>query len=53
LILVDTVTRERRVVSVQLPGPVYMDVFAISRDGRTIYCGVGRVQSDIWVAEKH
>jgi len=52
LILVDTVTLERRVVSVQLPGPVYMDVFGISRDGRTIYCGVGRAQSDIWVAQK-
>jgi hypothetical protein len=28
------------------------DVFAIRRDGRTIYYGAVRAQSDIWIAEK-
>jgi Tol biopolymer transport system component len=52
LVLLDTRTRERRVISVQLPGAAYDDVFALSRDGRTIYYGAVRAQSDIWIAEK-
>ena len=51
LVMLDTVTKQRTMVPVQLPGPATNDVFAISRDGRTIYYGAVRAQSDIWVAE--
>jgi len=51
LVTLDTVTKERRVVPVQLPGPSAAEVIALSRDGRTIYYGAVRAQSDIWLAE--
>ncbi|HEX5498949.1 MAG TPA: hypothetical protein VFX03_06975, partial [Thermomicrobiales bacterium] len=36
LVVFDIVTRQRTVVPVDLPGPALNDVFALSRDGRTI-----------------
>jgi Tol biopolymer transport system component len=52
LAMLDTVSKQRTVIPVQLPGPALADVFAISRDGRTIYYGAVRAQSDIWIAER-
>jgi Tol biopolymer transport system component len=52
LVVVDTVTRQRTVVPVTLPAPSTDDVFAVSRDGRTIYYGAARSESDIWIAER-
>ena len=52
LVELDLASKQRTLVPVQLPGPAIPDVFAISRDGRMIYYGAVRAQSDIWVAEK-
>jgi Tol biopolymer transport system component len=52
LVIVDSVTRQRSVVPVQLPGPPTNDVFSISRDGRTIYYGAVHEEADIWIAER-
>jgi hypothetical protein len=49
---VDSVTRQRSVVAVQLPGAPIHDVFALSPDGRTIYYGAVRAEADIWIAER-
>jgi hypothetical protein len=46
------VTKARKLVDVALPGPSTDDMMSISRDGRTIYYGAKRSQSDIWLAEK-
>jgi Tol biopolymer transport system component len=52
LVLLDTVTRTRTVVSVRLPAPATSDVFAISRDDRAIYYGASRAEADIWIVER-
>ena len=52
LVVVDTVTRQRTVVPVALPAPATDDVFAMARDGRTIYYGAARSESDIWIGER-
>lgn len=52
LVTLDTVTRQRTVVTVQLPGPSVDDMFAITRDGRTIYYGAVHAEADIWIAER-
>jgi Tol biopolymer transport system component len=52
LVVVDSVTRQRSVVAVQLPGAPIHDVFALSPDGRTIYYGAVRSEADIWIAER-
>ena len=52
LAMVDVVSKQRTIVSVALPGPAYNDVFAVSRDGRHIFYGYQRAESDIWVAER-
>ena len=52
LIVVDSITRQRSVVSVQLPGPSTDDVFSISPDGKTIYYGAVHEEADIWIAER-
>ena len=52
LVIVDSVTRQRSIVPVQLPGPPTNDVFSISRDGRTIYYGAAHEEADIWIAER-
>jgi hypothetical protein len=50
LVVLDTVRKERTIVPAQLPGRSIDDVFALSRDGRAIYYGAVRTESDIWVA---
>ncbi len=52
LVIVDTVTRQRSVVPVRLPGDSTNDVFALSPDGRTIYYGAVHEEADIWIAER-
>jgi hypothetical protein len=52
IVVIDSVTRHRSVISVQLPGLPTNDVFAISPDGRTIYYGAKHAESDIWIAER-
>jgi Tol biopolymer transport system component len=51
LVALDTVTRKRTTVNVQLPGPA-AEGFAISPDGRTIYYGAERAEADIWIVER-
>jgi len=52
LVLLDTVTRARTVVSVRLPAPSTAEVFALSRDNRSIYYGASRAEADIWIVER-
>jgi Tol biopolymer transport system component len=52
LVLLDTVTRVRTVVNVRLPAPSTAEVFAISRDNRSIYYGASRAEADIWIVER-
>jgi Tol biopolymer transport system component len=52
LVIVDSVTHQRSIVPVQLPGPPTNDIFSISPDGRTIYYGAVHEQADIWIAER-
>ncbi len=52
LVLLDTVTRTRTVVNVRLPAPSTAEVFAISRDNRSIYYGASRAEADIWIVER-
>jgi hypothetical protein len=52
LVLLDTVTRARTVVNVRLPAPSTTDVFALSRDSRSIYYGASRAEADIWIVER-
>jgi eukaryotic-like serine/threonine-protein kinase len=52
LVVFDTVTRQRTVVPIRLPGRPTNDVFALSADGRTIIYGAARAESDIWIAER-
>jgi eukaryotic-like serine/threonine-protein kinase len=52
LVVVDSVTRKRSVVAVQLPLQPTGDVFSITRDGRTIYFGGVHEEADIWIAER-
>jgi Tol biopolymer transport system component len=50
LVAVDTVTHQRTVIDVRLPGPSLNDVFTLSPDSRTIYYGASRAEADIWIA---
>jgi hypothetical protein len=52
LVLLDTVTRTRTVLNVRLPAPSTAEVFAISRDNRSIYYGASRAEADIWIVER-
>jgi eukaryotic-like serine/threonine-protein kinase len=52
LIVLDTITHARTVVDVRLPGASLDDVFAISRDNKTIYYGAVRAEADIWIMER-
>jgi TolB protein len=53
LVVLDTVSRNRSVVDVRLPGPASTnEMFAISRDNRTIYYGASRREADIWIVER-
>jgi Tol biopolymer transport system component len=52
LVVLDSITRERRVVDVRLPGPSRDELFTISSDNRTIYYGAVRSEADIWIVER-
>ena len=52
LIVADTRTGARTVVDITLPLTPTDDAFALSPDGRTIYYGGERSESDIWIAER-
>ena len=52
LVVVDTVTKARTVVSLHLPAPSTIDMFAISPDSRHIYYGGSRAEADIWILER-
>ena len=52
LVVVDTVTKVRTPLKVNLPAPSIADMFAVSRDGRFIYYGASRAEADIWIAER-
>ena len=52
LVIVDSVTRKRSVVPVQLPRQPTNDVFSITRDGKMIYYGAVHEEADIWIAER-
>jgi len=52
LVVVDTVTKARTPLKVNLPAPSIPDMFALSRDGRFIYYGASRSEADIWIAER-
>jgi eukaryotic-like serine/threonine-protein kinase len=52
LTMVDAVTKQRTRIDVRLPGRSVNDMFAVSRDGRTIYYGAVRSEADIWIAER-
>jgi len=52
IVIVDSVTHQRSVVSSTLPAPPTNDVFSIARDGRTIYYGAVYEEADIWIAER-
>jgi Tol biopolymer transport system component len=51
LVVTDTVTGRRTVIDVRLPGPAINEPIAVSPDGRTIYYGAVRSESDIWIVE--
>ena len=52
LVVVDTTSGKRTTVDVKLPGPSIDDLFAITRDSRTIYYGAARAEADIWIVER-
>ena len=52
LVVLHASSGARTVVDVTLPLPPTDDAFAIARDGRTIYYGGERSESDIWIAER-
>ncbi|MEZ5317791.1 MAG: protein kinase [Vicinamibacterales bacterium] len=52
LVVLDTVSGVRTPVALRLPAPQYIDVFAISRDGRHIYYAGARAEADIWLLER-
>jgi hypothetical protein len=52
LVLVNTVTSRRTVIDVRLPLDPVDDLFAVSKDDRTIFYGGERAQSDIWIIER-
>jgi Tol biopolymer transport system component len=51
LVVTDLGTGRRTVIDVRLPGPSINEPLAISPDGRTIYYGAVRSESDIWIVE--
>lgn len=52
LFVVDSITRQRSVVTVQLPGASGNEMVVLSPDGRTIYYGAIHAEADIWIAER-
>jgi Tol biopolymer transport system component len=52
LVVLDTITRARTVVSVRLPASSTDEMFALSPDNRAIYYGAARAETDIWIVER-
>jgi eukaryotic-like serine/threonine-protein kinase len=52
LVVLDTITHQRTVVDVHLPGPSRDELFSISPDNRMIYYGAVRSDADIWIVER-
>jgi Tol biopolymer transport system component len=52
LVVVDVPAGRRRVLSVTLPLPAGRESFAVAPDGRTIYYGAQRIESNVWKAER-
>lgn len=52
LVLLDTVSMDRRVVRAQLPLPPSEELLAITKDDRRIVYGGNRSESDIWVVDQ-
>jgi TolB protein len=52
LAVLDTANGARKVLEQRLPGSVTDNMFAISRDCRTVYYGMLRAEADIWVVDR-
>ena len=52
LVIIDVETAERRVIPVDLPLTPTQAAFAIAPDGKTLYYGGQRVESNIWMVER-
>jgi len=52
LVFVDAYSKQRTVAIDTLPVRSVNDVFTITPDGRTVYYGAARSESDIWIAER-
>jgi len=52
LVVIDTMTGARSVVSVRLPAPSTSEMIAVAPDGRTIYYGAANAQADIWAVDR-
>jgi len=52
VVVLDTVSSKRTVLTVRLPLLPFAYVFALSKDDRTILYGGARSESDIWIVER-
>ncbi len=52
LVVVDVQGGKRRVIPVTLPLPAAREAIAVSPDGRTIYYGAQRTESNVWKVER-
>jgi Tol biopolymer transport system component len=52
LVVVDVVDGRRRVIPVTLPLPAARESLALAPDGRTIYYGARRAESNVWKVER-
>ena len=52
LVVLDTASRKRVLVTAALPGPASEEMFAISPDDKAIHYGAAQATSDIWIVER-
>jgi len=52
LVVIDVETTERRVIPVELPFLPALEAFAVAPDGKALYYGAERVESNIWMVER-
>jgi hypothetical protein len=52
LVIVDADTKRRKVLQGQWPFQIADESVAVARDGRTVYVGARKVESDIWMVER-
>ena len=52
LVVLDTVTRKRLLVTAALPGPASEEMFAMSPGGKATFYGAAQAASDIWIVER-